>query len=323
MKLRDTRTPEIIALAGDIKFEMSKLVIAHSKVVEANHELSCLLRNSQIDAVGMLLTGPAGMGKTNYSQAIVRYMTSNVTHTIEADKRPVILIESPDSSARGGMASQLLIALGDNNPYAGNLTLKIEKIANYLIQQDVKLIIIDEIHGFLPKKPTTLPSQALTFLKRLMNCTKVPFLFMGTELAKPLVSNDAELASRILYRVAFECIPFGQTISDKKEFTQILDAYAQLLSKAGKNLIFIKKEKDKKKLNMIPLINRIYLATQGNLRNVRNLFQGLVDIVLEGDSPDLASFSRAWRPAMNITVKFNPFDEGEYTNVKKKLKITE
>lgn len=318
MQLVDTRTPKVKALATKIKSDMSSLVVAHSSVQQARNTLHSLLQNDGNDAVGMLISAPAGMGKTNFSQAIVRNMNQGVTHNLEADKRPVLLIESPNSSVRGGMAHLLLKALGDLSP-KGNLEEKLDRIDNYIKRQEVQLIIIDEIHNYLPTRATSTPTQAVSFLKDLMNRTKVPVLFMGTHEAEKLISFYEEMASRIRPRVVrFDNFSIS-TPERLYEFAHVLEAYAKLLNQAGTSLSFFKLVDGVQVLAQENLVKRIYAATNGNLRDIRNLFYAMVNAVLDGEKPTLEGFANIWLPAMNEQLGFNPFIQANDKKVAKHI----
>jgi hypothetical protein len=319
MKLRDTRSDSVIAKSQQLKTKMSTLTVAHPHVVFAEKKLAELLRKCHLDSQGMLLSANPGMGKTNFAKIVVKCLSEGVENTPTADKRPVIFIDSPHLLSRSGLATDLLIALGDKSPKKGELGEQIMRIANYCERQEVKLIIIDEIHDFLPKKVDG-NTPTVTFLKKLMNATKVPFLFMGTEKAKTLISNHPEVSKRVEERVEFPTFKYGPDASSKNAFAKIVNAYARILNEAGSELAFIAKSKEKYVLQNEPLLARIFFATNGNLRSLRNLFQKLVDRVLDGHEPTMAEFSGAWSPTMNAKLKFNPFEESSSRKVSNLIK---
>lgn len=314
MKLRDTRPDSVIAKSQQLKTKMSTLTVAHPHVVFAEQKLAELLRKCHLDSQGILLSANPGMGKTNFAKAVVKCLSEGVENTPTADRRPVIFIDSTHLLSRSGLATDLLNALGDKSPKKGDLGEQIKRIANYCERQEVKLIIIDEIHDFLPKKVDG-NTPTVNFLKQLMNATKVPFLFMGTEKAKTLISNHPEVAKRVEYRVEFPAFKYGPTLRSKHTFAQIVTAYARILNEAGAELCFLSKSKKRSILQNEHLLEPIYLATNGNLRSLRNLFQCLVDRVLDGHEPSMAEFAKAWSPAMNAKLKFNPFEKSSSRKV--------
>ncbi|MBU1309440.1 MAG: TniB family NTP-binding protein, partial [Gammaproteobacteria bacterium] len=183
----------------------------------------------------------------------------------------------------------------------------------------VQLIIIDEIHNYLPTRATSTPTQAVSFLKNLMNRTKVPVLFMGTHEAERLISFYDEMASRIRPRV----VRFNNfSISTPErlyEFAQVLEAFAELLSQAGESFSFFKLEDGVQVLAQENLLKRIFVATDGNLRNVRDLFYKMVDAVQQGQKPTLEGFANIWQPAMNERLGFNPFIQANDKKVAKHI----
>jgi len=319
MKLRDNRSVSVIAKSQKIKTKMSKLTVAHPHVLYAEQKLAELLRKCHVDSQGMLLSADTGMGKTTFAQAVVKYLSKGVKNTPTADKRSVIFIDSPHLLSRSGLAIAILTELGDKSPTKGTNGEKVLRIANYCKRQGVQLIIIDEIHDFFPQK-VDRDTPTVTFLKKLMNATKVAYLFMGTKKAKTLISNHLEVASRVEERIEFPAFRYGPTLSSKHEFALIVNAYARTLNEAGSKLVFICKEGDKAILKEEQLLQSIFLATNGNLRSLRNLFQRLVDRVLDGHEPTKAEFADAWSPAMNAKLKFNPFGQNNSRKVSNLIK---
>jgi hypothetical protein len=316
MQLLDNRPISVREKSLELKSKMSLLTVAHPHVVCAEQKLAKLLRKSPLDAEGLLITAPSGMGKTNFAKAVFRCLSAGVVNTPNADKRPVIFVDAPQLSSRGGLATELLIALDDKSPTKGVVNEKVHRIANYCRRQEVKLIIIDEIHDFLPKTADG-NTPTVEFLKKLLNAAKVPFLFMGTEKAKRLISNHPELAGRFEERVEFPTFEYGPTKFSKHTFAQIVNTYARVLNEAGTELVFFSKKQNKPVLENEDLLKRIYLGTNGNLRSLRNLFQHLVDVVLDGREANLVEFACAWTPAMNNKLKFNPFEKQNLAKVSK------
>ena len=145
MQLVDSRTPEVKALAKYIKSAMHSLVDTKINLQDAGNTLGSVSRSAGGDALDILISAPAGMGKTNFSQAIVRDMKHDVTHP-EADKRPVLFIKSPSSSVRGGMIHLLLEALEDHSPNKGNLEEKLDRINHYIKRQNAAGLKEDAPH---------------------------------------------------------------------------------------------------------------------------------------------------------------------------------
>lgn len=324
MKLLSQRNKEIQSRAEEIKNKMSMLVTVYPKFKKAIDALQDLLAKGKNDAGALLLIGPAGMGKTSFSYAVKRTMLSEIEFLEDADVNPVILVESPHSSSKNGLASEVLQQLNDKSHLAGTVSQKIHRIVNYVHLQGVKLIIIDEIHNFLPKNIDTATPKALVFIKELMNKTKVPFLFMGTERAKALIYNDKELSSRLFDTVEFENFSLDKDIdsTSRRIFIKILNAYAKLLSEAGSTLLFIENDGPDKAFKNNNLIDLIHLATAGNLRQIRNLFQRLVDIALDGTPINKAAFAMAWRNTMNKELRDNPFISKAKSSNKQKGEVS-
>lgn len=321
MKLLDTRSPEIKAKSKSIKKRMWSLVVAHSKVLEARDMLRDLLRCDSEETEAMLISAPTGSGKTNFGKAVFRNLSEGIEHEAEADKRPVIIIKSPNSSNKGAMAYLLLKALGDVSPTKGSVDERLERIVNYLKLQEVKLIIIDETHNYLPTKPTTHATQAIHFLKNLLNEGSTPILFMGTKHAENLINFYGEIRSRICTRVIkFNNLSIS-TQHEQIEFAKVLEAYAKLLNETGTKITFFKDENGRKVLKSQRLIQCFWLATGGNLRKIRNLFYRMVDAVLEEGASSLKDLAQVWRGQMNPTINYNPLESKNAKKVEKTLKV--
>jgi len=142
---------------------------------------------------------------------------------------------------------------------------------------------------------------------------------MGTHEAEKLISFYDEMASRIRPRVVrFDNFSIS-TPERLYEFAQVIEEYAKLLNQAGTSLSFFKLVDGVKVIAQENLVKRIYAATNGNLRDIRNLFYAMVNAVLDGEKPTLEGFANIWLPAMNEQLGFNPFIQANDVKVAKHI----
>lgn len=302
-----------------IKQAMANLAVGHYQFEEAMDNLDDILTFKDVQPSAMILTGPAGSGKTTFGRKAKRRIEQALQVRDNAPKLPVLLVEAPDSSQDSKMVEELLLALGDPVAHKGTPTEKRKRVINYLKRLGVQLIIIDEVHGYLPVGKGTKTPKAIALLKSLMNQTKIPFLFMGTDEASKLTTDFEEMLGRTPNQVAFTPIKYGLKEVQKLHFANIVTQFANLLPTPVPALIFMNEEGGKVTVQHKEMLDRVYVATKGNLRSVCWWFQNLVPLVEEHGVPDASQYAKAWRKAFNTRLEGNPF-EISARQVKKYLK---
>ncbi|GAC08535.1 TniB family NTP-binding protein [Paraglaciecola chathamensis] len=291
--------------------QLASLAIWNEQLVGAERMIKRGLRYHGIKSTGMIIKGDAGTGKTHFAKKLKEELTARSVTIADHDTMPVLMISAPQQSKVPDMIQKLLYELGDIKPNQGKHNDKLNRLFRLLNELKVELIIVDEIHDYLPKKGNSKNSAALSFLKLLMDEALIPILFMGTEKASMLSTMSDELGSRLRYSYTFSKLPYGVDDFSKKDFAEMATAFAEYLPQQNRSLNFVMFNECGVKFNNTKLLDRLYVATNGLPRGLRDLFLE-INIEMEDDSdfsPSLDSLARIYAglESMNNYIDFNPF----------------
>ena len=291
--------------------QLASLAIWNEQLLGAERMIKRGLRYRGIKPTGMIIKGDAGTGKTHFAKKLKDELMARSVAIGDYDTMPVLMISAPQQSQVSNMVQKLLHELGDIKPNQGKHNDKINRLLRMLKELKVELIIVDEIHDYLPKKGNSKDSRALSFLKWLMDEALIPILFMGTEQANLLTSMNEELGSRLRYLYTFSKLPYGPNAIDKKDFAEMASAFAENLPKQLESLKFVTFTQDGATFNNIKLLDRLYAATNGLPRGLRDIFLE-INIEMEDEptfspSLDALAFIFDGLESMNNYIDFNPF----------------
>lgn len=314
----ESQTPRLI-LENEIALNISKLTLWNPQCKKAHDLVKRLMKSYQIKPAGMLIHGDPGTGKTHFAKKLKGMAFENITQDVLDDhkKRPVIIVTAPKQSTIPKMVNILLEELGDPNPSVGSLTEKEYRLYHALKNLCVQLIIVDEIHDFLPSTSKGTKSSALAWLKGLMDNTLIPILLLGTDKALLIQDIYKELASRIRYTTAFVKFSVEDDQMSKFLFCELVQSLVeQFGSKANilKSFNFIQTDSNGCcTFSNESLLLRLYVATDGIPRGIRDFFLELnIEIHTEdnfkANLPNLAQIYSMLDPiSINEKIDFNPF----------------
>jgi DNA replication protein DnaC len=291
--------------------QLASLAIWNDQLLGAERIVKRGLRYRGIKSTGMVIKGDAGTGKTHFAKKLKEELTARSVTIDDHDTMPVLMISAPQQSQVSNMVQKLLHELGDIKPSQGKHNDKINRLLRMLKELKVELIIVDEIHDYLPKKGLSKDSPALSFLKWLMDEALIPILFMGTEQANLLTSMNEELGSRLRYLYTFSKLPYGTDDLSKKDFAEVASAFAENLPRPLKSLNFVTFTQDGATFNNTNLLDRLYIATNGLPRGLRDIFLE-INLEMEDEptfSPSLDALATIFEglESMNNYIDFNPF----------------
>lgn len=291
--------------------QLASLAIWNDQFLGAERMVKRSLRYRGIKPTATIVQGGAGTGKTHFATKLKEDLTARSVTIDDHDTMPVLMISAPQQAQVSNMVQKLLHELGDIKPNQGKHNDKINRLLVMLKELKVELIIVDEIHDYLPKKGNSKHSSALSFLKWLMDEALIPILFMGTEQANMLTSMNEELSSRIRYVYNFSKLPYGSDELSKKDFAEMASAFAENLPRPVESLNFVTFTRDGATFNNTKLLDRLYVATNGLPRGLRDIFLE-INIEMEDDlnfSPSMNALSTIYEglESMNDYIDFNPF----------------
>lgn len=299
--------------------QISSLALWNHQFRTLDERVNRLMRFHKTKPAAMCLLGSAGAGKTHYankkSEQLSRYAVDYGSHTT----MPVLIVRAPKTSTSKTLIERMLHELGDIKPNYGTTDQKEKRLILMLDKLEVRLIVIDEIHDFLPKTKTGSSSQGLSWLKGFMDETLIPILFMGTQRAELVHKIDKELASRICYPAQLTSLPYGVDNYQKFEFAEMASAYAEHLSRPVKQLEFVKFDNEQPVFKNMNLLDRLFVATSGIPRGLRDVFLE-IDLEMEDDAnftPNLKSLSEIYSGLASLEnfIDFNPFVDANLPKV--------
>ena len=146
----------------------------------------------------MCIFGPQGVGKTTIAQEYAGRFPIRE----EAKRRivPVLNVTTPSPANVRGLASELLLALGDPLAETGSaikLTLRLYKL---IPECQVKQLILDELQHFGDYDGQTQVRNVSNWLKNLINKCKIPVVLMGMPYAEEILTSNDQLARRFKIR---------------------------------------------------------------------------------------------------------------------------
>jgi uncharacterized spore protein YtfJ len=194
--------------------------IGYTAATEALAKFEELLTYPQKQRMpNLLLIGPTNNGKSK----IIRRFLDITDPRIQPEGKVIRNVLSVEMPPEPGMARFYGVILRELSvPYhSGRPAGVLEPIAlDMLRQQEVKLLIVDEIHNLLACTARK-QREVLNQLKYIGNQVQIPLIGVGTEDAWDAIKNDAQLANR------FE--PFVLPLWSKgPQFLALLVSFGQL-----------------------------------------------------------------------------------------------
>ncbi|MDP5130610.1 MAG: TniB family NTP-binding protein [Paraglaciecola sp.] len=297
---------------------MAEIILMNDQFKQASNKfMEMMALSGQKVPLAMLVVGDAGTGKSTFATKIHEQCNQRSQSRGSYMTVPCIMVQSPKQSTESKLIEQLLIALGDISPKHNKGDSAKERLYSLIARLGVELIIIDEIHDFLPKTRKGSITTGMLFIKELMSKTNIPILMLGTPHAKVIYELSAEFATRIRFNFEMTRIPFGMNDDDKFDFAELASAYAECFPRELKSFRFVSFEDDTPVYSNLNLLDKIYVATAGLPRGLRDFFLRIhLKMTLDANySPNLANLEEIYDnvAALNNNIDFNPF---KVTNAK-------
>lgn len=229
-------------------------------------ERSISLSKSSKEPVNVMLTGPAGTGKTTVCNAILSKRTREfrVRENCEVTLIPAVCSLVPSPVTTKGVASSMLSSLGDPRPTRGNTLELTERLGKLLEMCETKVIFLDELQHLLKRDVRTRNDNVKDWLKSIINQFKVPIVIVGTPECAEIINTDSQLARRFTTHLKLKNLEYG--FSAKGEFRKFIEALADSFIKEAKLKSF--PDLTSKQVSLA-----IYAATGGNPADITTLFK--------------------------------------------------
>lgn len=294
-----------------IKF--SNTVCKHPAFVNALESIDKLDLFRGVKPKGLLIKGRAGAGKSSLAEHVMKKRQTLDTDCLT--KHPVLYMDIAEGNKTvGAVVSTLLNELGAPTPFKGTIAMRMLELNTLMQNMKVELVILDEIHDWIPKSGVTPKSEIYLFFKSCLNKWKIPFLFLGTEEAEQIFV-DKQLKDR--------CLP-TQTLSiftcngdtGMINFGMLLYSLLQKFPRKTAGMNFLKKitnDDGKPVYSLVKanrsLLLRFCLATKGRIRIVSDLLTGCIYQTEEDEVVNIQVLEKAFAAEVNDRPIFNPFDQ--------------
>ena len=271
-------TDEQIALVNNI----DSRYIPHAAIRNAVRgiERSIALSKGSNEPVNMMLTGNAGTGKTTACKAILeKYGRKlNVKKNCAITVVPAFYSSIPHPVTIKGVASSMLMSLGDVAPTKGSALELTYRLGILLTQCRTEVIILDELQHLL-KRDLGRTDSVKDWLKTIINKFKVPIVIVGTPECSNIINTDPQLARRFTTRFELKNLDYGG--SKKGEYRKFIESLALEITELLKLDDFLDLRTRHNSLAM-------YAATGGNPADTINLFKTAILIAFESNKKQVA-----------------------------------
>lgn len=285
-------------------------VFKHPVLVDIVEQIN-FVHESSLSGVNfsLLVTGISRLGKSFVAR---RYETIHPEFTLDGViQLPVLYTKIRGAKSTVDLLNQIIESL--NAPLIRSQTKAhtIQKrLTGLLKEHGVQIVFIDEVQDCLPLSDGKLAQDMAKQLCRLHDDTETPFVLLGTPSAKRLINlgfgntksntlitktEEEQVSGRMLAPLSLVPI-FPQTKSWVNCVTFFLNKYNLSLDI----------------INSKPLLNRIYVATEGRLGFLNKLMFTLSRKNFETSST-LLKFQRTYKIAFDPGPR-NPFDEKKFSD---------
>lgn len=277
--------------------------------------LACMERSRYfVEPEGCLLLASGGMGKTRMCKTIVDAHRPYIRNE-EGGQRsivPAFYAEIPSPATVKSVASELLTKLNDPNPKVGNSLDMTNRLCLLLRSSETRLVLLDEVHNLfdLQSRTTKINRKVCSWIKKLVNDSKITFCLVGLPRIEPLLSiedDETQLSRRFKSRYRLTTLTLGneETPSTLKHF----------LHKVRNNILTIFEPEHFPDIESDLYVLQIYAATSGNPSYVMALIKAVISDVFNagGRSISISDFATVWRSGILIDchlTKENPFELG-------------
>jgi len=250
------------------------------------------------------LEGHTGTGKTTLVQDYARAYPR--IETPSGSEIPVFYMETPSPVTIKGMASGMLARLGDPAPTKGTTSTLSDRLAHFLVQCKVQLVILDDFHHLIDSDTNRVLAEVSNWLKVLIKESRVPFLVVGIEgEVDRVLRANAQLSRLFAYREMLKPFVWDEQRSDS------LKDFAAFIGFAEKSIGIPLSEE----VPRAELLYRLHYATDGVVANMMNLIRHAAFLASENDAAilSLTLLAEAFdtRLSKHLRHKENPF-EAEY-----------
>ena len=272
------------------------VLIRYPRFVELHRLLTQCQQLTQ--AVGepqcMSLEGQAGVGKSTWVQDYLRRFPRRQTRA--GLQVPVLSLMVPAPATIKSITAAMLAALGDPAAHKGTQWSMAQRLVKFLPACKVQLVVLDDFHHLIDRERNRVLESVADWLKVLIKQTGTPFLVVGMEgTVEQILRPNAQLSRLFAVRETLRPFAWPQQQAEFAKFVGYVErSLARPLTAA---------------LPREDLLQRLYLATDGVVGNVLNLWRYALWHAEDHATLELADLAWAYqtRLARHVGRSANPF----------------
>lgn len=208
-----------------------------------------------------VISGPSGSGKTTFLQFVKHALPpSEITRKGFKKKLiPCVYVSLANMTTPKTVTERILEEFGQVVPNTATQQQMLRQVKTLFMTSETCILLLDEIHEILPG---TGINRVMSWLKTLVNETRVSIFLAGIEDSEGIVDSNKELKNRFMKRLRFHYMRLSIDQSGSEFELYITKLLADIKKILPFEAIFEPTFVDLKQL---------FLATQGNLNNISSL----------------------------------------------------
>lgn len=147
----------------------------------------------------LFIGGDTGIGKST----LIREFVSRYPRMLgdEVDQISIVVASIPAVATTKSTASTLLRALGDPRAFTGELAKLTDRLLDFLVRCQVRMIILDEFQHIIDRESLKVRATTADWLKTIVEGARIPLVLVGLPHSEDILSENLQLDRRFHRRV--------------------------------------------------------------------------------------------------------------------------
>lgn len=187
------------------------------------------------DPICVFIGGTTGAGKSTLAESFEANHPE--VRGEEVDRLPVLLASLPSGSSRKDAASKILVKLGDQRAFSGQLNDMTHRLLKYIHERQVEMVVLDEFQHLIDRDSDKVIAKTADWVKELIIESKKPFALIGMPDALRIFDVNPQLGRRFTRRMLIPPLTWspdpGPEPSELETFLSVVDERLPFAVSAG------------------------------------------------------------------------------------------